>query len=285
MTSIHVLVPVSLTWEMLSAMADKAREVGTGDFVALWSAAVSAAPPPPSAADDITYAGAEALPEVPGKLAQMLEQIANKEPGFGMSYHAQGISGRAEIHLYGKRAEAAHWLMENGSNAVIAAAPHMLKDTVERAYAAGYDEFRNKWIGDHEEMAADLVRLFVPRIFPSSREKALEVTPVPNWLIAFLRGEDHWPGHPEVGFGDTHPTERGAFFWRKHLAPTPLSPSPREKALEEALRSLIAKLDECAPHISDAFAHMLIRYGDYTGPNYSIELETARVLVDAKEQI
>lgn len=49
-----------------------------------------------------------------------------------------------------------------------------------------------------------------------------EATLVPNWLILFLRGEDHWPGHPEVWFGDAHPTERGKFFWRRHMASAPL---------------------------------------------------------------
>ena len=34
------------------------------------------------------------------------------------------------------------------------------------AYAEGYENFRNKWIGDQEEMCADLVRDFVPRTAP-----------------------------------------------------------------------------------------------------------------------
>ncbi|MDF2382436.1 hypothetical protein JMG10_13220 [Nostoc ellipsosporum NOK] len=102
MSSTHILVPVDLTLEMLSAMADKAREVGSGDFVALWKAAVAAAPP--------------------------LE---------------------------------------------VDAAP---------------------------------------------------TTAVPSWLTSFLLGEDHWPGHPDVWFGDSHPTERGSFFWRRYLASAPLSP-------------------------------------------------------------
>ncbi len=33
----------------------------------------------------------------------------------------------------------------------------------EDAYSDGYEFFRNKWIGDHVEMNADLVRHFVPR--------------------------------------------------------------------------------------------------------------------------
>lgn len=176
MTSTHVLVPVSLTWEMLSAMADKAREVGSGDFVALWSASVSAAPPPPLAADDITYAGAEVLPDVPPT-----------------------------------------------------------KDSVE-------------------------------------------VTSVPNWLIAFLRGEDHWPGHPEVGFGDTHPTERGAFFWRKYLTPTPLSPSPREKALEEALRPFA----EAARHMSPRYDPIFSTCGSDGSVRITFEhFSAARALLES----
>lgn len=37
-------------------------------------------------------------------------------------------------------------------------------DLAEMAYGPGYDKFRNKWIGDHEGMNADLVRWFVPRL-------------------------------------------------------------------------------------------------------------------------
>lgn len=34
---------------------------------------------------------------------------------------------------------------------------------VAMGYSGGYEWYRNKWIGDHEEMIADLVREFVPR--------------------------------------------------------------------------------------------------------------------------
>ncbi len=37
---------------------------------------------------------------------------------------------------------------------------------------------------------------------------------VPNTVIAFLLGEGPID---EVWFGEKHPTERGNFWWRKHL--------------------------------------------------------------------
>ncbi|CAN5702837.1 hypothetical protein BH11PSE6_BH11PSE6_00120 [soil metagenome] len=46
--------------------------------------------------------------------------------------------------------------------------------------------------------------------------------------------------------------------------------------LETAARTLIAKLDECAPHVSDAFLHLEMRCGPYEGPNYAVELAALR---------
>jgi hypothetical protein len=59
-----------------------------------------------------------AVDEGRAPLAEALTNLATKEEGYGMAYHARGISGRAEIHLYGKRAEAAHWLMNHGVEAL-----------------------------------------------------------------------------------------------------------------------------------------------------------------------
>lgn len=50
--------------------------------------------------------------------------------------------------------------------------------------------------------------------------------------------------------------------------------------LETAARTLIAKLDECAPHVSDAFLHRELRCGPYEGPNYAVELAALRDLVE-----
>lgn len=51
---------------------------------------------------------------------------------------------------------------------------------------------------------------------------------------------------------------------------------PRPDAMREALKKLVAKLDECEPHISNAFMHQFIRGGAYTGPTYEAELKAAR---------
>jgi hypothetical protein len=45
---------------------------------------------------------------------------------------------------------------------------------VEQGYSSPYDAFRNKWIGDHEGMIADLVRDFVPRATPEPLPAGLE---------------------------------------------------------------------------------------------------------------
>jgi hypothetical protein len=58
-----------------------------------------------------------------------LRALAEKEPGYGMAYHAKGLSGAAELHLYGKRAEAAHWLMLHGPEAL-----EVLRPTVPEGY-------------------------------------------------------------------------------------------------------------------------------------------------------
>ena len=44
----------------------------------------------------------------------------------------------------------------------------------------------------------------------------------------------------------------------------------------DALRSLVGKLEECAPHIGDAFVHRELRCGPYDGPDYARELTIAR---------
>ncbi len=50
--------------------------------------------------------------------------------------------------------------------------------------------------------------------------------------------------------------------------------------MEQAARALIAKLDECEPHISTAFLLMQMKCGPYTGPNYGEELKALRAAVD-----
>lgn len=52
-------------------------------------------------------------------------------------------------------------------------------------------------------------------------------------VLAFLAGEAPLDG---VWFGDRHPTEKGAFWWRKHLrtAGAPEAPAPKPVAMIEA---------------------------------------------------
>lgn len=48
----------------------------------------------------------------------------------------------------------------------------------------------------------------------ASRRAAPRCSAVPNAVITFLLGEGPLDG---VWFGEKHPTERGNFWWRKHL--------------------------------------------------------------------
>lgn len=51
----------------------------------------------------------------------------------------------------------------------------------------------------------------------------------------------------------------------------------------EAAQALVAKLDECDPHIADAFLFREMKCGPYDGPNYSAELRDLRAaLTDTK---
>lgn len=49
-------------------------------------------------------------------------------------------------------------------------------------------------------------------------------------LVAFLRGSGHIDG---VWFGDRHPTEKGAFWWRSHLHPITALQAERDAALSK----------------------------------------------------
>lgn len=46
--------------------------------------------------------------------------------------------------------------------------------------------------------------------------------------------------------------------------------------LRGAAEALVAKLDECADHVADAFLHRFLRCGEYTGPTYKDELDALR---------
>lgn len=76
---------------------------------------------------------------------------------------------------------------------------------------------------------------------------------------------------------DGHVIEIGPKF-RKAISASP--PTQRQEydgeALREAARALVAKLDECDPHIADAFLMREMKCGPYDGPNYSAELRDLR---------
>lgn len=53
-------------------------------------------------------------------------------------------------------------------------------------------------------------------------------------------------------------------------------------AVIQAARALVAKLDECRPHIDGAFQMAYtVRGGKYRGPNYAKELEDLRGAIKA----
>lgn len=67
------------------------------------------------------------------ELKRNLEQLAEKDSDSGFAYHANGPRrrGQAEMHLYGKRALAAHWLMEHGVDALSRPTPHPIANAGE----------------------------------------------------------------------------------------------------------------------------------------------------------
>ncbi len=57
----------------------------------------------------------------------------------------------------------------------------------------------------------------------------------------------------------------------------PLDPA----TLEAVARAFVAKLDECIPHIDNAFLMEMSRGRPYSGPNYAKELADLRTILDA----
>ncbi len=57
------------------------------------------------------------------------------------------------------------------------------------------------------------------------------------------------------------------------------TPHPLADEMLGVLRKLVAKIDECAPHVGDAFLHRELRCGPYDGPSYAEELAAARTLI------
>lgn len=50
----------------------------------------------------------------------------------------------------------------------------------------------------------------------------------------------------------------------------------RAAKLEAVLGHLVAKLDECKPHIDGVFSFFALHGNNYSGPNYADELAAAR---------
>lgn len=54
--------------------------------------------------------------------------------------------------------------------------------------------------------------------------------------------------------------------------------------LEQAARALVAKLDECDRHITNAFMMETVRGRPYSGPQYGEELKALRAALTHTEQ-
>ena len=96
-------------------------------------------------------------------------------------------------------------------------------DIVEEGYRGGYDFFRNKWIGDQEEMITDMVRCFVPRPLPRDVEDHAAIA---DKIIAAVKADDDCRG-------------RGKFEVMQILAA--LTPSALSEEIGEGNRDCLAK--------------------------------------------
>lgn len=56
-------------------------------------------------------------------------------------------------------------------------------------------------------------------------------------------------------------------------------------SVEVAAKALVAKLDECLPHIDNAFVMEAIRGRPYSGPQYGKELETLRTALSSSQSV
>lgn len=126
-------------------------------------------------------------------------------------------------------------------------------ELIARGHSGSYENFRSKWIGDHEEMILDLVRDFVPRAALESRPAPTEER-VQQFRQHYPTGCWPQPQGDYVGYcgcgvqfsGDT----RGAAYdaWGSHVADaTDTTPSRDEEgsvdreAIEEAVHRAIVK--------------------------------------------
>lgn len=85
-------------------------------------------------------------------------------------------------------------------------------------------------------------------------DKCREAFEVPDLgkMVAFLSGESTIFG---LGYGDKHPTERGAFWWRKHL-------KRAEDANKDLLIAKQAEIDELVKALKEMQKHYKLVAGD-----------------------
>lgn len=90
----------------------------------------------------------------------------------------------------------------------------------DMAYGKGYDLYRNKWIGDHEEMCADLVRWLVPRAPTNSHVVGENERVIPAGMKPWHGGDrapNDWDGGPilcRAADGPSDPSDKGPWYWR-----------------------------------------------------------------------
>jgi hypothetical protein len=75
-----------------------------------------------------------------------------------------------------------------------------------------------------------------------------------------------------MGYSDTE--EEATTAWNTRIKPLP------NEEVERAASALVTKLDECQPHIADAFLHRHLRCGPYSGPTYADELTALRAALN-----
>ncbi len=79
----------------------------------------------------------------PDILAEKLRTLATKEDGYGMSYEARYGASPSLLRLFGKRADAAYWLLQHGAEIADAldAKPTRETVTIEKRTEGEWREF------------------------------------------------------------------------------------------------------------------------------------------------
>ncbi|RVT93742.1 hypothetical protein [Sphingomonas crocodyli] len=111
---------------------------------------------------------------------RQLERLREKQPGYGMSFRSDSPirRGAAELNLYGNRADAANWLMNNADN-VIALVRLAFQQPGGEASTIAEVETQAKALMDHAAgMAGLTVSEWVSARMRAAADRAL--TPAPD---------------------------------------------------------------------------------------------------------